>query len=197
MSCGQTRRRRRRKTSWISIASTARGVGVGGTKPLGSWSACSQGTPPRLVPLRARSGRRRWMPEPLTGDRLAHDRVVSCQRHPHRVGVVLPPARRALDVGEEKRHRARRLHAHGRERLTAPVRSLGHGEALTSKGAEQCAAGDCARERSLLRHFVRLHRAWCREFCRGCPYWAGRSSLADQPSEKPHRCRPFTHAIGL
>jgi len=45
-------------------------------------------------------------------DRGAHDRVVMVERHAHPLDVVLPPRRRALDVGEQERHRPRRRLLH-------------------------------------------------------------------------------------
>ena len=41
-------------------------------------------------------------------DRLAQDRVVAGEGSLHCVGVLFPEARRALEIGEEERHRPRR-----------------------------------------------------------------------------------------
>ena len=56
-------------------------------------------------------------------DRGAHDRVVARQRGPHRLGLFLPQAGRAFDVGEQERHRSGRRLTHGGKyvsRLRAP-----------------------------------------------------------------------------
>ena len=41
-------------------------------------------------------------------DRPAQHLVVGGQRHPHPIGVGLPPTGRTLDIGEQKRHHPRR-----------------------------------------------------------------------------------------
>jgi hypothetical protein len=41
-------------------------------------------------------------------DRIAQDLVVSSQHVAHRLRVVLPQARRALEIGEQERHRSGR-----------------------------------------------------------------------------------------
>ena len=47
-------------------------------------------------------------PAPVRLDRPAQHLVVGGQRHPHPVGVGLPPTGRTLDIGEQKRHHPRR-----------------------------------------------------------------------------------------
>ena len=58
-------------------------------------------------------------------DRRAQHRVVNCELHPHRRRIVLPPARRALDVGEQERHRPRRNRCHHRILTRTTVHEIG------------------------------------------------------------------------
>jgi len=48
----------------------------------------------------------------VRGDRRAHQLVVTSQCTLHRIRVLLPQARRTLDVGEKERDRPRRQLAH-------------------------------------------------------------------------------------
>ncbi len=76
------------------------------------------GRRPRRRRRRARSANAAWNPSPVVFttcaavrlDRGAHDLVVARQRRPHRLGMLLPQARRTLEVGEQERHRPRRQH---------------------------------------------------------------------------------------
>ena len=61
---------------------------------------------------RAVAGRLEHVPA-VRFDGLADDRVVAFQFDAHRVGLLLPQARRALDVGEQERHDARGSLRHG------------------------------------------------------------------------------------
>jgi hypothetical protein len=42
----------------------------------------------------------------------AHDRIVTGERRPHRLGMLFPEARRALEIGEQERDGSRRHLAH-------------------------------------------------------------------------------------
>ena len=47
-------------------------------------------------------------PAPVRLNRRAQHLVMGGQRHPHAIGVGLPPTGRTLDIGEQKRHHPRR-----------------------------------------------------------------------------------------
>jgi hypothetical protein len=53
----------------------------------------------------------------MTLDRLARKRVVGCQRWLHPLGLLLPQADAAFDVGEQERYRASRQRSVGAIRL--------------------------------------------------------------------------------
>ena len=69
-----------------------------------------------------------WRPSPVVFttvppvllDRVAQQRVVALQRRAHRGGMLLPEPRRALEIGEQERHRSRRQLLH-----VTPSRSSG------------------------------------------------------------------------
>jgi hypothetical protein len=59
---------------------------------------------------------RRLHDVPAVGlDRLPQDRVVSCHRGRHRLGLVFPQPSRAFDIGEEERHGAGGQFGHAEE----------------------------------------------------------------------------------